>query len=137
MPEAANSLQKRKRGGQPGNRNRLVHGRYTQAEAASRADIRTIRRKGRALVILVDNVLKARKALKHRLAARALAPKSATARPQRPVSLRRKVPRAPLDLPLGCHGPPSSSVREQQAFGNAANTSALSDVMACENRPSR
>jgi hypothetical protein len=73
MPEASVSLPKRKRGGQPGNRNRLVHGRYTQAEAASRADIREIRRKGRALVILVDNILKARKALKRKRAALALA----------------------------------------------------------------
>jgi hypothetical protein len=106
MAKASNSLPKRKRGGQPGNRNRLVHGRYTQAEAASRADIRTIRRKGRALVILVDNVLKARKALKRRRAALALAAKCAPA--VRPT-LQRKTLRAyvsPLSHPLSCHGPP-------------------------------
>jgi hypothetical protein len=73
MPEASNSLQKRKRGGQPGNSNRRVHGRYTKKEAARREELRGFRRKGRALVILVDNILKARKALKLRLAARALA----------------------------------------------------------------
>jgi hypothetical protein len=73
MPDASTSLPKRKRGGQPGNRNRLIHGRYSKEEAAWREKMRGYRRKGRALVILVDNVLKARKALKRKLAARALA----------------------------------------------------------------
>jgi hypothetical protein len=94
MLNASNSLPKRKRGGQPGNRNRLLHGRYTQAEAASRADIRSYRRKGRALVIFVNNILKARAMLKRRLAARALAAQAAAAHPRRPIVLRTKALRA-------------------------------------------
>jgi hypothetical protein len=73
MPKASKSLQKRKRGGQPGHRNRRTHGSYTGEEAARRVELRAYRRKGRALVILVDNVLKARKALKRKRAAFALA----------------------------------------------------------------
>jgi hypothetical protein len=94
MQNASNSAVKRKRGGQPGNCNRLLHGRYTQAEAASRADIRSYRRKGRALVILVNNILKARAMLKRRLAARALAAQAAAAHPRRPLPLRSKPFRA-------------------------------------------
>ena len=88
MPEAANSPEKRKRGGQPGNSNRLVHGRYTQKRAARRAELWAYRRKGRTLVILVKNVLKARKALKRRLTARTLA--AAASRP--PMPLRSETP---------------------------------------------
>jgi hypothetical protein len=80
MPNASNSLPKRKRGGQPGNSNRRIHGLYTKKEAARREELRGFRRKGRALVILVDNILKARQALKRRLAARALIAAAACAR---------------------------------------------------------
>jgi hypothetical protein len=99
MPNASNSLQKRKRGGQPGNSNRKIHGRYTKKEAARREELREYRRKGRALVILVDNILKARKALKRRLAARALAatlatpPSSPRAETQRALPRRRNTAR--------------------------------------------
>jgi hypothetical protein len=110
MQDASNSLPKRKRGGQPGNSNRRLHGRYTRKEAARREELRAYRRKGRALVILVDNVLRARKALKLRLAARALAAASAmrptplraqqrnTARQNRRATLCRQSSRAPPGL---------------------------------------
>jgi hypothetical protein len=88
MPEASKLAEKRKRGGQPGNRNRLLHGRYTQDRAAWRVERRAYRRKARALTILVRNVLKARQALKRRQAARVLA--AARAAMRRPRALRAK-----------------------------------------------
>jgi hypothetical protein len=46
---AAMGLAPRKRGGQPGNRNRLIHGRYTQAMSALRARNREIIARTKAL----------------------------------------------------------------------------------------
>jgi hypothetical protein len=100
MPDASNSLPKRKRGGQPGNSNRRIHGLYTKKEAARREELRGFRRKGRALVILVDNILKARLALKRRLAARALIAAAACAR-RLPSRRSQTVSRKPCERTQG------------------------------------
>jgi hypothetical protein len=129
MQNASNPAQKRKRGGQPGNSNRLIHGRYTKEQAVRREEICAYRRKGRALVILVDNVLKARKALRLKLAVRALAAKSANACMQRP-SPRRKTQQisvAQLHQPLSCHGPPG--------VGRLGEARSLFVRSACHLRP--
>lgn len=47
---ARSGLPPRRRGGQPGNRNRLVHGRYSRAWRVRRAQVRTLLRQSRALV---------------------------------------------------------------------------------------
>jgi hypothetical protein len=124
MQNASNPLQKRKRGGQPGNRNRLIHGRYSNEEAAWREKMRGYRRKGKALVILVDNVLKARKALKRRralLAAhRANAPQHSILRSERTTCASKPsvmhVEAAPIATSApNCHGPPSAAPSAQFA----------------------
>ncbi|HEY1710421.1 MAG TPA: hypothetical protein VGG10_19275 [Rhizomicrobium sp.] len=111
MPEAAKSLEKRKRGGQPGNQNRVVHGRYTQKRAAWRVELCAFRRKSRALAILVRNVLKARAALKRRrgaLAARASLVAAVLCDPERAASAQDAHMEGwrGTSPPLNCHGPP-------------------------------
>ncbi|MGN6149618.1 MAG: hypothetical protein ACTHPD_13850 [Rhizomicrobium sp.] len=60
---------RRKRGGQPGNTNRLRHGRYSQPFAARKAEIDRAIAKAKALLVRVDMVLRMRKALKKKTAA--------------------------------------------------------------------
>jgi len=47
---AAAGLPRRRRGGQPGNHNRLVHGRYSRAFLARRAQVRAVLCQSRALL---------------------------------------------------------------------------------------
>ncbi len=58
---------RRKRGGQPGNRNRLKHGRYTSAFAARRAKTRATLRKTRHLVIRLTMVARMHQALQAKM----------------------------------------------------------------------
>lgn len=58
----------RKRGGQPGNRNRLRHGRYSQEFAARKAEIDRAIAAAKALLVRVEMILRMRKALKAKFA---------------------------------------------------------------------
>ena len=55
--------QKRKRGGQPGNTNRLRHGLYSRAHLKRRDEGRALRRKVRHLIVRLHMVARARKTL--------------------------------------------------------------------------
>jgi hypothetical protein len=59
--------QKRKRGGQPGNTNRLRHGLYSRAHLARRDEGRALRRKTRRLIAKLGMVARARAALRRKL----------------------------------------------------------------------
>jgi hypothetical protein len=76
MPDAA----PRKRGGQPGNRNRLHHGRYAAVTIERRKEVTALGRLARHALTRVKMILRARKALK-------------------------RVRSAPLSQPHKCHGP--------------------------------
>jgi hypothetical protein len=54
----------RKRGGQPGNRNRLRHGRYAAVTIERRKDVTALGRLARHALTRVKMILRARKALK-------------------------------------------------------------------------
>ena len=60
---------RRKRGGQPGNRNRLRHGRYFQEFAARKAEIDRAIAAAKALLVRVEMILRMRKAMKMKSAA--------------------------------------------------------------------
>jgi hypothetical protein len=60
-------LEKRKRGGQPGNKNRLRHGRYTEDFARRRATINRSVARAKMLLIRVKMILRMRQALKKKL----------------------------------------------------------------------
>jgi hypothetical protein len=62
----AKSVPGRNRGAQPGNSNRLAHGRYTQAEAASRAALARQLREADNTIIWATNILHARAALQRK-----------------------------------------------------------------------
>ena len=64
-PADMRTLIPRKRGGQPGNRNRLKHGRYTQRRAARREKTRALIGRARNLIIRIEMMAKARKALRN------------------------------------------------------------------------
>jgi hypothetical protein len=70
----------RKRGGQPGNRNRLRHGRYAATTIERRKEVAALGRLARHALTRVKMILRARKALK-----------------------RARI--APPRQPLRCHGP--------------------------------
>jgi len=76
MPDAA----PRKRGGQPGNRNRLRHGRYATATIGRRKEVMALGRLARHALTRVKMILRSRKALK-------------------------RVRIAPLSPPFKCHSP--------------------------------
>jgi hypothetical protein len=63
------SAVRRKRGAQPGNSNRLSHGRYSKAEAERRAAFAALLRKSDAMLIWANNILRARAALQRKRAA--------------------------------------------------------------------
>jgi hypothetical protein len=56
-------LPPRKRGGQPGNRNRLIHGRYTGYYRARRAFTQRLVRETNALIALIDLATKWKRAI--------------------------------------------------------------------------
>lgn len=60
---------RRKRGGQPSNRNRLRHGRYSQEFAARKAEIDRAIAGAKTLLVRVEMILRMRKALKKKTAA--------------------------------------------------------------------
>ena len=66
LPEIS---RRRKRGGQPGNRNRLRHGRYSQEFAARKAEIDRAIAGAKTLLVRVEMILRMRKALKKKTAA--------------------------------------------------------------------
>ena len=57
---------KRRRGGQPGNRNRLRHGRYAKAAIERRKQVTTLARLGRHALVRIRMILRARRALKRK-----------------------------------------------------------------------
>src|ERR1700753_865745 len=62
MPDSAAILPKRKRGGQPGNTNRLRHGRFSAATIARHAQSRRAIARDSALIIRVEMILRMRHA---------------------------------------------------------------------------
>gem|GEM_PF-6792281 len=64
---ASLSPPQRKRGGQPGNRNRLKHGRYKSAFAARREKTRVVLRSTLHLVIRLAMVARMRKAMREKM----------------------------------------------------------------------
>ena len=62
MPDGAAILPKRKRGGQPGNANRLRHGHFSAATTARHAQIRRAIARAKALIIRVEMILRMRHA---------------------------------------------------------------------------
>src|SRR5271170_7943907 len=82
----------RKRGGQPGNRNRLRHGRFSQTFAERRAEIRAMIADAENLIVRAKMVGRARRnylAVSKRLSGLAN-PASAPARPQTPRLTQRR-----------------------------------------------
>ncbi|MBV9540844.1 MAG: hypothetical protein JO167_06205, partial [Alphaproteobacteria bacterium] len=59
---AAIGLSKHARGAQPGNSNRLIHGRYTRARAQRRAAVQTLLRNTRALIAHCNALITLRRA---------------------------------------------------------------------------
>ena len=60
---------KRRRGGQPGNRNRLLHGRYTHTAQAQRQAVRALLKAARDLTIRAAMVARARRSYRRKQAA--------------------------------------------------------------------
>ncbi|HEX4862237.1 MAG TPA: hypothetical protein VFV07_13450, partial [Rhizomicrobium sp.] len=54
---------RRRQGGQPGNRNRLKHGRFSRRRLERHARVKALLRKTRGLICRLDMGLRARKAL--------------------------------------------------------------------------
>ncbi len=68
MENGKTEVRIRKRGGQPGNTNRLRHGRYTAERIARRGQVMRLTRLGRHALLRVKMILRARKALKRKKA---------------------------------------------------------------------
>ncbi len=85
LAQIAASSTARKRGGQPGNSNRLRHGRYTKATTARRAETRAWMRKANHLVMRATMVWRARKALAKKTASPLWGSRRAHAIQQRPL----------------------------------------------------
>ncbi|HUJ02416.1 MAG TPA: hypothetical protein VLW75_02175 [Rhizomicrobium sp.] len=74
---------RRKRGGQPGNANRLRHGGFGRAARARREEVRALIAETRNLIIRIEMVARARCALKSKYAREVLKRKQESALPLR------------------------------------------------------
>lgn len=71
----ANPGVRRKRGGQPGNRNRLRHGGFSAAARARRESVRAVIANAEKFIVRIEMIARARCALKDKQARKALAAK--------------------------------------------------------------
>jgi hypothetical protein len=88
VPDA--TTQKRKRGGQPGNSNRLRHGLYSRTWLAQRDESRTLRRRTRHLIVKLHMIARSRNTLA-RQRMRAVPAPAANAFDSRPFFARRRL----------------------------------------------
>ena len=69
LPLSKTEVRIKRRGGQPGNRNRLVHGRYTRAAQERRQSVRALLKAARDLTIRAAMVARARRSYRRKQAA--------------------------------------------------------------------